>query len=190
LRNDIKLTEVNAMKHIVKRHVALFRSSVLPTLVLWMLLVTLAACASDATRADGIQVVDPWARPAVALKGAEGASADQSMASGMSQGQGGTGAIFMRLVNEGHEADRLVSVQTDAAQVAEIHETRIEGDVMRMQLLPDGLEIPAGGEVVLEPGGYHIMLIELNHDMKVGDTVAVALEFEKNDTIQVQVPVR
>jgi copper(I)-binding protein len=174
------------MKHFVKRY------SVLPSLVLLMLLALLAACASEATPAEGIQVIDPWARPAVALKRAEGASADQSMAGGMSmdQGQGGTGAIFMRLVNKDQEADRLVSVQTEAAQVAEIHETRIEGDVMRMQLLPEGLEIPAGGEVMLKPGGYHIMLIDLNHDIKEGDTVAVALEFAKSGTIRVQVPVR
>ena len=76
-------------------------------------------------------------------------------------GMAGTGAVFMLLVNEGGEADRLVGGKTDVAKVVEIHETVMEGDVMKMQMLPDGLEVPARGEVLLKPGSYHVMLIDL-----------------------------
>jgi copper(I)-binding protein len=96
----------------------------------------------------------------------------------------------MKLVNEGREADRLTGAQTDVAEVAEIHETRIEGDVMKMQLLPNGLEIPAEGEVLLKPGGYHVMLIGIKQDLNIGDMITVVLEFEKSGRMTVEAPVK
>jgi copper(I)-binding protein len=108
----------------------------------------------------------------------------------MGHAKGGTGAVFMTLVNKGKEANRLTAAQTDVAEVVEIHETQMEGDVMKMQLLPDGLEIPAEGEVVLKPGGYHLMLIGLKQDLNVGDRLTVLLEFEKGDSITVDAEVR
>jgi copper(I)-binding protein len=96
----------------------------------------------------------------------------------------------MMLVNEGREAERLVRAHTEVTEVAEIHETRMEGEVMKMQLLPDGIEIPAGGEVELKPGGYHIMLIGLKRDLNEGDRFTLVLEFEKSGRLTVEVPVR
>ena len=64
----------------------------------------------------------------------------------------GTGAVFMLLKNEGKEADRLVGGRTDVAKVVEIHETVMDGDVMKMQMLPDGLEIPARRRGVAQAG--------------------------------------
>jgi len=75
-------------------------------------------------------------------------------------------------------------------KVLEIHETVMEGEVMKMQMLPDGLEVPARGEVLLKPGGYHIMLIGIKRDLEVGDTFSLDLQFEKSGTITVEPKVR
>jgi copper(I)-binding protein len=96
----------------------------------------------------------------------------------------------MRLVNTGGEADRLISARSDVAEVVEIHETRMEGEVMKMQHLPDGIELPARSQVELKPGGYHIMLIGLKRDLNEGDQVRLELEFEKNGRKTVNAQVR
>jgi len=146
--------------------------------LLIILSATWLACGSRAPAGPQIRVQDPWCRPVV-VSGASGAGQ-----------QGGTGAVFMKLVNQGREAERLVGAQTDAAAVVEIHESRVEGDVMRMVFLPDGLQIPAGGEVSLKPGSYHLMLMGLQRDLNPGDTLTVVLEFEKSGRMTVQAPVR
>jgi hypothetical protein len=66
----------------------------------------------------------------------------------------------------------------------------MEGDVMKMRMLPEGLAVPAKGEVLLKPGGYHVMLIGIKRDLVVGDTFALDLEFEKSGTVTVQPEVR
>lgn len=102
----------------------------------------------------------------------------------------GTGAVYMLLKNVGSEPDRLLGGQTDVAEVVEIHETVMEGEVMKMQMLPDGLDVPAKGEVLLKPGSYHVMLIGIKRDLKVGDTFSFNLQFEKSGTIAVEPEVR
>ncbi|MCL7455467.1 MAG: copper chaperone PCu(A)C [Anaerolineae bacterium] len=149
--------------------------------------IALAACGAPA--GPSIQVQDAWARPAMAGAGmAPAGTAEGAMGQGM--GAAGTGAVFMQLANEGQEADRLVGGRTEIAQVVEIHETRMEGDVMKMQMLSEGLEIPARGSVRLEPGGYHVMLIGLKQDLAPGDRFELELQFEKSGTMAVEAEVR
>jgi copper(I)-binding protein len=52
------------------------------------------------------------------------------------------------------------------------------------------LEIPAGGSVELKPGGYHVMLIDLNQELKAGDKIEITLKFEKAGEIKVTAEVR
>lgn len=99
-----------------------------------------------------------------------------------------SGAIYLSVMNHGGEADKLVKVSTPAASMAEVHEMKMDGDVMKMRALPD-LEIPAGATVDLKPGGNHIMLMGLKEALKVGSTIDLELTFEKSGTIKVQVPV-
>src|SRR5690554_6504583 len=68
------------------------------------------------------------------------------------------GAGFMVLHNPGNTPVSLVGARTDAAQRAEIHEHVMVGEMMRMQQIEE-LVVPAGGQVVLQPGGYHLMLM-------------------------------
>jgi hypothetical protein len=146
--------------------------------------VLLGACGG--AEGPAIEAHNVWARPAMAGAGmqSEGGTGMAGMAAA------GTGAVFLRLTNDGNEADRLTGGRTDVAEVVEIHETVMEDDVMHMQMLADGLEIPAGGEVVLQPGGYHVMLIGMKRDLAVGDEFALELDFEKSGTMAVQVQVK
>ena len=85
---------------------------------------------------------------------------------------------FLTIANGGAE-DRLVAASADFAGRTEIHEMAMEGEVMRMRELPEGLPIPAGGTVELKPGGYHLMFMELKQPLVEGETVNVTLSFEK-----------
>lgn len=104
-------------------------------------------------------------------------------------GMGGMGAAFM-VIRNGGDADRLVAGQTDVAKVVEIHEMAEVDGVMEMRPLADGLEIAADGETILEPGGYHIMLIGLNEDLTAGMTYDLTLQFERAGDVTVSVQVR
>ncbi|SMQ85627.1 hypothetical protein SAMN06295905_2914 [Devosia lucknowensis] len=90
---------------------------------------------------------------------------------------------FLTLTNTGAEDDRLVSVDSPIAREGQIHEMAMQGDVMRMRQLADGLVIPAGATVVLEPGGYHLMFMGLTGAIAEGDAVPVTLTFEKAGTV-------
>lgn len=76
------------------------------------------------------------------------------------------------------EADGLISVETHVAPSAELHETVMEdGGTMSMQVLP-AIPLPSSGDLVLEPGGYHVMLIDVDR-LDVGATVKLMLTWEK-----------
>ena len=85
---------------------------------------------------------------------------------------------FLTITNSGETDDRLVAASADFAQVAQIHEMAMEGDVMKMQQLSEGLVIPAGETVTLEPGGFHVMFMGLTQALVEGEVVPVALVFE------------
>lgn len=95
---------------------------------------------------------------------------------------------FFTVTNTGAEDDLLLSVSSPIAKQSQIHEMAMEGDVMKMRQLADGLVIPAGESVTLAPGGYHLMFMGLNATIKEGDTVPVTLTFEKAGTIVIELP--
>ena len=97
---------------------------------------------------------------------------------------------YMTIQNNGETADRLISGAADFADRVEIHEMKMEGDVMKMRQLADGLEIPAGGEVELKPGGYHIMFIGIDSQFKDGETRSATLTFEKAGSIDIDFKVQ
>jgi periplasmic copper chaperone A len=104
-------------------------------------------------------------------------------------GQQGTGA-FMRLTAT--EATQLVGVSTPVAGVAEVHEMKMEGDVMKMRAM-DKLDLPAGRTIELKPGGYHLMLLDLKQPLKQGSTVPMTLLFRDakgvESKLELKVPV-
>jgi len=102
---------------------------------------------------------------------------------------GGTTAAYLGLVNGRLEDDVLVGVSTDVAERATIHETVTKDGMMGMQQV-DGVTIPAGKTVLLEPGGYHIMLENLVKDVPAGSQVTLVLTFEQTGPVSVTAEVR
>ena len=142
-------------------------------------LVVASVAAGCSSGSASILVADPWARASSAMASA--------------------GAAYMKIENTGSAADALIGASSPAATTAEVHETVVmgspapgtsgDGGMMGMQPVKR-LEIPAGGTVELKPGSYHIMLIGLKQDLKVGDSVEITLTFEKVGEIKVTATVR
>jgi len=107
------------------------------------------------------------------------------------KGQSGTGAFMTLAAPSGA---RLVGVTTPVAGLAEVHEMKMEGDVMRMRPVAGGLELPPRQPVELKPSGYHVMLTDLKKPLVVGDTVPLELAFVdragRKAVARVEAPVR
>lgn len=115
-----------------------------------------------------VQATDAWCRPT-----APGAR---------------VGACYLTLTASGD--DRLTAVSTPAAERAEIHTMSMDGGVMRMRPLPDGLALPAGQAVALAPGAEHLMLMELAAPLAEGDRVSLSLNFAAAPAATVEAVVR
>ena len=117
-----------------------------------------------------IQVEGAWARASV-------------------QGQKATGA-FMKLTAK--DGAKLVSASSPAAGVTEVHEMKMEGDVMKMRAIP-ALDPPAGRAVELKPGGYHVMLMDLKAPLMKDTVVPLTLVFKDakgaESKVELKVPV-
>ena len=131
----------------------------------------MAAAVSTSAVAQSVEVKDPWVRAAV-------------------PGQTGTGA-FMKIT--ARNGARLVSASSPVAGVTEVHEMKMEGNVMKMRALEGGLELPAGKTVELKPGGYHVMLMDLKGPLARDSTVPLTLVFKDakgaESRIELKVPV-
>jgi hypothetical protein len=97
-----------------------------------------------------------------------------------------TGGGFMTITNKGTVADKLVSARSNASDKVEIHEVQMDGSVMRMRELANGLEIAPGATVMLKPGGYHIMFMELKAPIAKDAKVPLTLVFEKAGSVDVE----
>jgi len=135
-------------------------------------LIVLSAFFASAAFAQNITVTDAWVRSTV-------------------QGQKATGA-FMKLTAK--DSVKLVSAVSPVAGVVEIHEMKMDKDVMKMAALPSGLELPAGKTVELKPGGYHVMLMDLKAPLAADSTVPVTLTFQdakgNKTTQELKLPVK
>ena len=98
------------------------------------------------------------------------------------------GGGYLTIANAG-PADRLRAAASPAAGTVEIHAMAIEGEVMRMRELADGLPIPPGETVTLEPGGYHLMFRDLAQPFVEGETVEVTLTFDAAGEVAVTLPI-
>lgn len=99
-----------------------------------------------------------------------------------------SGAIYVEIENTGDTADQLLSVSTDIAAMAEVHQMSMDNDIMTMA--PAGpLDIPPHAKVKLAPHGLHIMLMGLKKRFAEGDTFPVTLTFAKAGTVTLQVVV-
>ena len=116
----------------------------------------LAATAFASAFAQTIDVKDAWVRTSV-------------------PGQKATGA-FMKIT--AREGSRLVAASSPVAGVTEVHEMKMDGNIMKMRALENGLELPAGKTVELKPGGFHVMLMDLKGPLAKDSTVPLTLVFK------------
>jgi copper(I)-binding protein len=93
---------------------------------------------------------------------------------------------FMKLINTGTEPDRLIGGSTASAGKFEIHESAMEGGVMKMRPQPKGIEIKPGETVELKPGSYHLMFVGLKEPFEKGKRVKGTLQFEKAGKVDVE----
>jgi periplasmic copper chaperone A len=152
----------------------------------------LVACGPQMSTGPQIRAETVWSRPSVVLPTSGGMEMGKAVTESMSASpaMGATGAVYLKLVNDGGQPDRLIGARSVVATVAEIHESLVENNVTTMRPVAGGLEIPAKGQVELKPGSYHIMLMGLNRDLKPGDIFTVTLQLEKTGDLTVQSTVR
>ena len=136
------------------------------TFILSACLFALAACSPD-----GLHAYAAWTRPTP---------------------QSDIAAVYFAIHNDTREDDALLGASTDAARVAEMHENMSigSGESESTMMMPVGrVELPAGHEVVFEPGGLHLMLIDLTKDLVAGDHFSLVLHFEHGADLEVEVTV-
>lgn len=132
-------------------------------------ILVLSACVESASPRSDIQVEEAWVR-AVA-------------------GSNVNSAAYMTLRNAGGVPDRLNGARSDIARVTGLHRTTIDERGLARMGEVDGLDLPAGGTVQLEPGGFHIMLIGVG-SLVEGDTVELTLLLEESEPLDIVAEVR
>lgn len=128
--------------------------------------------AAGALWAQSVEIKDAWVRTSV-------------------QGQKATGAFMTLTARDGA---KLVAVTTPVAGVAEVHEMKMEGDIMRMRAVTGGtlggLELPAGKAVELKPGGYHVMLMDLKTALPKDTSIPLTLVFKDAKGVESKVELK
>lgn len=117
---------------------------------------------------NSVEIKDAWVRTSV-------------------QGQKATGAFMTITAREGA---KLVGASSPVAGVAEVHEMKMEGDIMRMRAVAGGLDLPAGKAVELKPGGYHVMLMDLKAALPKDTTVPLTLVFKDAKGVESKVELK
>ena len=146
-------------------------AGVLAPFVLMAITATLlAGCSAAATSpAAGLTVSGAWAR----------ATADPARGS----------AAYLTIANPTAQADTLTSVASPIASV-EMHQTMTDASGMTGMSPVQSIAVPAGGTVTLEPGGYHLMLMNLTKPLAAGDTIELDLVFQHAGKVTVQAEVK
>lgn len=151
-------------------------------IALFIFLFTLTACSQEQPETDStsteaeivlpdnsFELADAWARPAR---------------------ENGVTAVYLNVLNGTDQPDTLVALSSKASGLVELHETYDRGDGMMGMREAEDPTFPANDAVQMVPGGKHIMLMQLNRELKEGDTVDLTLEFARAGEITVTAPVR
>ena len=113
-----------------------------------------------------IEIVEPWSRATPSTAPSAGG--------------------FLTLTNKGDVPDRLIAIESLAAKQTEIHEMKMDGAVMRMRELENGVVLPPGQTIELKPGGYHVMFMGLKAPFVKDQKVSATLVFEKAGRIDIE----
>jgi hypothetical protein len=124
----------------------------------------LTACGTK----EGIEVRDAWARAST---------------------QGMNSAVYFVIQNHNAELDELIGAVSEVADAVEVHESKMEGDVMKMNHI-ESVALEPSAKVEFAPGGYHVMLIDLKQDLKAGDEIEVVLQFRNSPDLTITATVK
>lgn len=157
----------------------MYLSTVLKTIAISVLLAS-AMPALSQTLPDSKAVLGSSAQAAAAGAASQPVQVKNAWVRAMVAGQQSTGA-FMTVT--ARTATRLVAVASAVAGVAEVHEMKIDRDIMKMRAVPV-LELPAGKSVQFKPGGFHVMLMDLKQPLTLGSTVPLTLFFKDEKGVE------
>jgi copper(I)-binding protein len=135
---------------------------ILPLILIAIFL--LSACGSE----KGIEVHSAWMRPSA---------------------MGENGSVYFELHNHGSTPDEITSITSDVAEAVEMHESKMEGDVMKMEMLTS-LPVGSYADIAFKPAGLHVMLVNLKQDFKLDDEFQIVLHFKTHGDITVHVIVK
>lgn len=141
----------------------------LPTAVLLALALAASALHAEPVRQGDLEIDAAWARASI--------------------GASRPGGAYFIVRNLGGEPDRLTGLSSPASAMPMLHETTVSEDGVSRMVHIEAPEIPAGGELVLEPGGMHVMLMDLSGPLEEGATFPLTLTFETAGEVTVEVPV-
>jgi copper(I)-binding protein len=125
------------------------------------------AIAHEVTR-EGVTVAHPWARA--------------------TPGGAKVGGAYLEIKAAAGKGDRLIAARSPIAGNAEIHNHIMDGGIARMRRV-EAVPVASGKSVVLEPSGYHVMLMDLKQPLKEGDLIKLTLVFERAGEIEVDATV-
>lgn len=129
------------------------------------LIVVLVAFLSACSAPGDLEVHQAWVRPTA---------------------QGENAAVYLTIHNHSTNDDELTGVTTTVADMVEIHESKMENDVMQMSMVTS-LPIAADEEIIFTPGGYHIMLVSIKQELVLGEHMGLILHFKNHEDIVVEV---
>ena len=137
------------------------------TIILSTAILLMASACSDAGSSENmVTLQDAWARPGIA---------------------GGNSAVYFVVKNPSSREDSLQSASSEVAEATELHMTEISSDDTMSMHHQMSVPIPGGEEVVFEPGGLHVMLINLERDLNEGETISLVLKFKNAGEMQLEV---
>jgi periplasmic copper chaperone A len=128
-----------------------------------------SAVAEVVVRSGELTIMDAWARPTAPRQG--------------------NGAVYLTIVNGGDEADRLTAVTSPVAELVELHVHSIDAQGVARMREVSSIDLPGHGRAVLEPGGFHIMLLRLTEALVEGRRLPLTLSFEQADQVTIEATV-
>jgi copper(I)-binding protein len=130
------------------------------------ILLLLSGCRPESA---GITISNAWAQPGF---------------------EGGNSAVYFVIENSDDQADLLLNAEATVAEFVEVHESKMDSNGMMKMQKQDRVKAPKKDQVAFQPGGLHVMLINLTRDLEVGDHFNLTLTFEEAGLVPVDVEVR
>ena len=137
--------------------------------LLLLVLFTIGSLTACSPSSNALEVKDAWARPASA---------------------GENGAAYFVIDNGTTSDDVLLGVSSDIANASEVHMSMADGNGVMSMNMQEMVEIPAKGTIEFKTGGLHVMFINLNRDLKVGDSISLILNFKNAGSLTIEIHVR